>query len=363
MPEALDWSGFRHADNLLCVRLDGIGDLLMTTPALRALKEARPERKLTLLASPVCAEAARLIPEIDEVILYAAPWVKSSPENGNAEDLKIIQRLRSKQFDAAVIFTVFSQNPLPAALMCRLAGIPLTLAYCRENPYQLLSHWLPEEDSLSSMRHEVRRQLDLAAHTGAFPSSRHLSFKVPEEETCEIRFFLEENGLDPSMPFVMIHPGATAPSRRYPGEHFAAAADRIIEELDCQIVFTGSEEEMELVAGIRRLMKGPSLCLAGKISLARLGAVIASAALVISNNTSAAHMAAAIGTPVVDLYALTNPQHTPWAVASRVLYRDVPCKFCFKSVCPQGQQDCLRLVEPDEVVKAAGELLAVMERK
>ena len=70
-----------------------------------------------------------------------------------------------------------------------------------------------------------------------------------------------------------------------------------------------------------------------------------------------AHLSAAVGTPVVDLYALTNPQHTPWGVPHRVLFRDVPCRYCYKSVCPLGHNDCLHAIEPREVVAAACELL------
>ena len=104
-------------------------------------------------------------------------------------------------------------------------------------------------------------------------------------------------------------------------------------------------------------MDAPSESLAGRLDLGELVALIAAAPLLIVNNTGPAHIAAAVGTPVVDLYALTNLQHMPWGVASRVLYHDVPCKLCYKSVCPMGHHDCLRLVEPDAIVAAACELL------
>ena len=97
--------------------------------------------------------------------------------------------------------------------------------------------------------------------------------------------------------------------------------------------------------------------LAGELDLGRLGAAIKHASVVVSNNTGPAHMAAAIGTPLVDLYALTNPQHTPWQVESRVLFHDVPCRFCYKSICPQGHGDCLSKLEPARVVAAVGSLL------
>ncbi len=127
-----DWAGARK---ILCVRLDALGDVLMTTPALRALKEARSGRWITLLTSPAGAEAAALLPSVDEVIVYEAPWMKATAHRSDSRaDHALVKRLRDDHFDAAAIFTVYSQNPLPAAMLCTLADIPLRLAHCRENP-------------------------------------------------------------------------------------------------------------------------------------------------------------------------------------------------------------------------------------
>ena len=106
-------------------------------------------------------------------------------------------------------------------------------------------------------------------------------------------------------------------------------------------------------------MSSPSISLAGRLSVAVLGALIAEADLLVSNNTGPAHIAAAVNTPVVDLYALTNPQHTPWRVRSVVLSHRVPCRYCLKSVCPEGHNDCLRAIPPSSVVQAALSLLGV----
>src|SRR5438876_10841720 len=149
-----DWTDARR---VLCVRLDCLGDVLMTTPALAALK-ASGNRHLTLLASSEGAAIAPLLPMVDETIVYDAPWMKATslrPDGGC--DRAMIDRLRCEQFDAAVIFTVYSQNPLPAALLCHLAGIPLRLAHCRENPYHLLTDWVRECEPDVHIRHEVRR--------------------------------------------------------------------------------------------------------------------------------------------------------------------------------------------------------------
>ncbi|MBO0700981.1 MAG: glycosyltransferase family 9 protein, partial [Zavarzinella sp.] len=155
----------------------------------------------------------------------------------------------------------------------------------------------------------------------------------------------------------VMHVGASAASRRYPAGLFAAAAPDLAED-GVRLVFTGSAAEEELVELVRAGMGGFSHSLAGELTLAELAALLRRAPLLISNNTGPVHVACAVGTPVVDLYALTNPQHTPWGVPCRVLSHDVPCRNCYKSVCPEGHNDCLRRIPPAAVVQAALELLA-----
>jgi ADP-heptose:LPS heptosyltransferase len=188
---------------------------------------------------------------------------------------------------------------------------------------------------------------------GARTSDEKLSFAVPPAARATIRALFPRR----EKPLVVVHPGATAASRRYPPEQFARAADLVIEETGCQAVFTGDANEQELIRGVQEHMSRPSTSLVGRLDLAQLGALIDEADLLISNNTGPAHIAAALGTPVVDLYALTNPQHTPWQVECRVLYHDVPCRNCYKSVCPAGHHDCLKRVAPERVATAALELL------
>lgn len=353
------WS---EARNILCVRLDTLGDVLMTTPALRALKESPAQPRLTLLTSAAGAAVAPLIPEVDDVLIYAAPWMKATPPraDANVEDL-LIERLRSLQFDAAVIFTVFSQNPLPAAFLCYLAGIPLRLAHCRENPYQLLTDWVKDPEPADGIRHEVRRHLDLLASVDLRPSSERLSLSVSDDSRRRVRDLLETRGVVAGRPLIVVHPGASAASRRYAPRKFAAAARRLALEDGAQIVLTGSAEEAPLLDEVQSHLGVPCVPFAGRLGLEELAALIEAASVVLVNNTGPAHMAAALGTPVVDLYALTNPQHTPWQTPSRVLFHDVPCRNCFKSICPQGHHQCLDLVEPDAVVAAARELLSIRE--
>lgn len=350
---AAPWAAARR---LLAVRLDNLGDVLMTTPALRALREARPGRHITLLAGPAGAAVAPFVPEIDAVEVAEPPWMPGGEATPEAV-FALVDRLRRGHFDAVVIFTVYSQNPLPAALFCWLAGIPLSLAHCRENPYRLLSHWVADPEPHEMVRHEVRRQLDLVAGIGAVTVDERLSFRLRAADRERALARMQAAGVDPGRRRVVLHPGASAASRRYAPEQFAAVAEQLATRPDCQLVFTGADGERELVEQIRSRLRCPVASLAGALELGELAAVIDGAALLIANNTGPVHIAAALGTPVVDIYAMTNPQHAPWQVPHRVVYHDVPCRFCYRSVCPQGHHDCLRLLEPQRVAEAARALL------
>jgi lipopolysaccharide heptosyltransferase II len=349
------WS---EAQNILCVRLDTIGDVLMTTPAMQALKEGRADRRITLMTSPAGASIASLVPEIDEVIIYDAPWMKATaPRADSRPEYAMAEQLRQSGYDAAVIFTVYSQNPLPSAFLCYLADIPLRLAHCHENPYQLLTDWVPDPEPERLLRHEVRRQLDLVASVGCRIADERMSLRVPEDARKSVLNMLRQLHIDLERPWIVVHPGATAPSRRYPPEGFAQAARRLVLDAGYQVLFTGTGSEGALVKHIRAAMDASSYELVDRLNLGEMAALIELAPLLISNNTGPVHIAAALGTPVVNLYALTNPQHTPWGVPNRVLFHDVPCKYCYKSVCPEGHHHCLRLVTPEAIVQAACELL------
>jgi lipopolysaccharide heptosyltransferase II len=349
------WRGLKR---LLAVRLDAAGDVLMTTPALRALRATHPDR-LTLLTSPSGAAIATLLPELDDVIVYEAPWMKASTDVPDPTvDLAFVDRLRRERFDAAAIFTVHSQSPLPAALLTYLAGIDRRLAHCRENPYQLLTDWVPDPETDQPLRHEVRRQLDLLAQVGIAAADEHLSLHVPDVASRAVRRRLARLGLGARDPWIVVHPGATAPSRRYPAAAFGVVIRELHARTGWPILLTGDPSERDLVEDVRAAAGGLGTSLAGDLSIGELAALIAIAPLILTNNSAPAHIAAAVGTPVVDLYALTNLQHTPWAVPSRVLSVDVPCRGCRRSVCPLGHNRCLHAVDPLAVVEAVLDLAA-----
>lgn len=351
-------SRWHDAERLLCVRLDSLGDVLMTSPAMRALKESRPGRRITLLTSDSGAEGARLLPEIDDVIVFGAPWMKLPKAPPPEATLEMAERLRAGRFDGAVMFTVYSQSPLPAAMLCHLAGISRCLAHCRENPYHLISDRVEECEPGEFTRHEVRRQLDLVAAIGARADDERIRLAVPGTAVTAVEQMLAAAGLDRGRPWAVFHPGTTAPSRQYPPQMFAEAARTLVVEHGWQAVLSGVASEAPVVESVREMMGVRSVSLVGRLSIQEEAALLQLAPLLISNNTGTVHLAAGVGTPVVDLYALTNPQHTPWGVPQRTLSYPVPCAYCYKSACPEGHHLCLRGVTPESVVVAALELAA-----
>jgi len=188
-----------QARNILVVRLDSLGDVVMTTPAIAAIKHSTPSARITLLASHSGAAAAQHVPSLDDVIVYDAPWIQraNGADDERQGDLRIVDELARRRFDAAVIFTVCTQSALPAALMCRLAGIPLRLAHSRENPYELLTNWVPDaEVCASGMRHEVMRQLDLVRSVGFHACDERMQFRYSAAEVLSMRRNFVQSGGD-----------------------------------------------------------------------------------------------------------------------------------------------------------------------
>lgn len=351
---ANDWADVR---NVLCVRLDNMGDVLMSTPAIRALRTSGQGRTITLMASRCGGMLAPFLSDVDHCIVYDAAWVKND-STGLSQDRAAIQTLEEGCYDAAVIFTVYSQSALPAAVMCHLAGIPRVLAHSRENPYRLLNPWVRESEPESGIRHEVQRQLDLVAAVGATCANHRLAFRTRDADRASLHAVLRRRGIDVSQGWIVAHCGASAESRRYGASGFSRALS-LVETEGRRILLTGTTSEHRLIARIAASCAPGTdpVNLAGALTLGELACLIEDADLLISNNTGPVHIAAAVQTPVVDLYALTNPQHTPWQVAHRLLSCDVPCRYCYRSVCPQGHNACLNGIAPETVAQAATELL------
>jgi ADP-heptose:LPS heptosyltransferase len=353
---------WRDISNILAVRLDNLGDVLLATPAIHAIRRAIPLAKITLLASPVGAQVASLCPDIDAVIEYDAPWVdpwQTLPLDP-ARDFALIDQLSAERFDAAIIFTSFRQSPLPAAQLCYLAGIQLRLGATTDGAGSLLTTRHKHGDQIV---HEVVRGWNLIGAVGIENDGTGMMLDVPSDVRCGAESAWRGWAADRvGRPRIVVHPGCSMPARTYPGELFAEAIDELVRDLGATVAVTGSATESELVAKIGTLLdpqtRNSVRLVAGKLTFAQFAATIATADLTLTNNTGPMHLSAAVKTPVAALFALTNPpeQWRPWGVAHRLLYHDVDCRICFARICPL-EQECLRRVTPLEIVATVDELL------
>ena len=271
----------------------------------------------------------------------------------------MIAMIKERQFDGAIIFTSYHQSSLPAAYLCYLADIPLRLAASIDGPGSLLTtrHKHPER-----MMHEVERGLDLVNAIGLSTKALDLVLKVPSMARESIYEFLSVQNVDPFRPLLVIHPGCSMPARTYPYEMYAQVLDLLIERLGATVVVTGTQDEQTLVERlldrVQEHNRRAILACAGTLPFPDFCALIEAADLTITNNTGPMHIAAAVKTPVVALFALTNPpeQWGPWHVPHRQLYHDVSCRICYNRICPYNHE-CLRLVTPEQVADASKELL------
>jgi len=351
---------WQHASHILCVRLDTVGDVLMCTPAMRAIKQSRPGRQVSLLTSRGGAAAAPYLPEVDAVLQYCAPWVGSSAAHAPFIDAAMVQSLTAAQFDAAVIFSARHQSALPAAMLCYLAGIPLRLAHCRENPHHLLTHWVEDHEPGKLMRHDVQRQLDLVGSVGFEAESASLSFAVPEEDLSRVERHLASLGIGQHQRLVIMHPGANTRAPCFPAALWADVICGLWQRGGYAIVLAGEVQERPLIDEIRTLCRAPFHSLAGLLHPGQLGAAMRLASVVVCANASAAHMAMAVGTPQVNLHALAHPQRPLSPLAIRLQLPEARCNNCCQSTCAPGQCACTGALSPNQVIDA---ICSFAERK
>jgi ADP-heptose:LPS heptosyltransferase len=326
--------------HVLVARLDSMGDVLLSGPAVRAVGTAAS--RVTYLCGPMGEGAARLLPWVDEVVVHRAPWVELRPDPLDpAATLGLVEDLAARRIDRALILTSFHQSPLPLALLLRLAGVRWVGAISEDYPGSLvdLRHQVPDDI------HEVSRALSLAEAAG---------FRLPPGDAGRLAVELSPVANPPPTPpapYVVVHPGAAVPARAWEPWRAAELVSRLT-TAGHRVVVTGGAAEAPLTAKVAS--GGPSIDLGGKTSLPALAKVLAGAAAVIAANTGPAHLAAAVGTPVVSLFAPTVPaaRWHPWGVSHVLLgHQDLPCAGCRARLCPVPDHPCLD-VSPAQVEEA-----------
>lgn len=325
----------------LVVRLDNDGDVLLAGPTIRAVGASG--RRVALLCGPRGRQAAAGLPGVETVLEFRAPWIDPDPTPVDAAAIeRLIETVRAQCVDEALVLTSFHQDPLPMALVLRLAGVGRIGAICEDYPGTLLDVRHRVEDAL----HEVERGLSLAAAMG-----HHLA---PGDDD-RLRVRTASWSPPPSLgrsPYVVVHPGASVPARAWPAEHHAEVV-RALARRSITVLVTGGPGERALTAAVAQDLPGV-YDLGGETSFAELADLLSRAAAVVVGNTGPAHLAAAVGCPVVSVFAPTVPaaRWRPWRVPVRLLEREVVCAGCRARVCPVAQHPCMREISATEVLAA-----------
>ncbi|MDQ1619970.1 MAG: hypothetical protein QOE19_2539 [Actinomycetota bacterium] len=329
---------------VLVARLDADGDVLLAGPAVRAVAAAG---RVVLLVGPRGQQAARLLPGVDEVIVWAAPWIEPAPApTVSAEHVAALtHKLVARGVDEAVVLTSYHQSPLPLALVLRLAGVARISAISADYPGSLLDVRQPDPGDVP----EAERARSLAAAAGFTPPAGddgRLAVRRPLPDTAT---------LTGAGRYVVLHPGTSVTARAWPRERWLQTAE-LLSHHGSRVVVTGGPDERALTAAVAG---AGGVDLGGRTTLAQLADVLDRATAVVVANTGPAHLAAAVGTPVVSLFAPTVPARrwAPYGVPVVLLGDQLaPCRDTRATTCPVPGHPCLSSVTAHDVAGALSRL-------
>lgn len=328
-----------------------LGDLLCAVPALRALRAAVPAARVTLVGLPGAAEFVRRFGEyLDELLPLAGfPGLPEQPFDARS-CVNFLARLDRPPFDLVV--QLHGSGRVSNILALLLGGR-------RTAGYYEPGHFCPDTETFwpyPAQCSEVDRCLNLAQRLGAAPRGRQLEFPLTEQDQREFAAVAEAHGLGPE-PLVVLHPGARSATRRWPAERFASVARSLMRE-GLRVAVTGSADEQALTARVAALAGPPLLDLGGQTTLGGWAALIAQARLVVTNDTAASHLAAALGVPCVTIVLASQPHR--WRSGhperQRMVFHPVVCRPCPYETCPIGF-DCAQGVTVGQVLREARGLL------
>jgi lipopolysaccharide heptosyltransferase II len=320
--------------SILLIRPDHLGDLLFTTPTLRALREAFPQARITGLIGPWAEAVVASNPCLDEVMLCPFPGFARQPKRSIIEPYVVLGRyarlLREKEFDLAVVLRF---DHWWGALLAYLARIPRRVGYDMAEVKPFLTDAVPYVPS----RHEVEQNLALVEAAGVqgehpiTPAAYPLEFPLRAQDLAFAVRYLAEQGVGDDDPLVCIHPGAGAPVKLWRKEGWARVADALVKGYGAKVILTGSASEEPLVQAIAERMASQPLGAAGQTTLGGLAALMARCRLALGVDSGPLHLAVAVGTPTVHLYGPVDSRtFGPWGDPARhiVLTSDMDCIPC-----------------------------------
>ena len=337
---------------IIIVRMDRIGDVVLSTPAIQAVRDAYPDSRIAVLVRPYAREVVDGNPYVDEVITYD----ESGREKSLFGKIRFIADLKNKKFDLAIILHPKNSSHI----LAYLAGIPKRLGYDKKSGI-FLTKKIPHTKQYG-LKHEIDYTLGLLRYIGIESSDKSLHMPVNRPSEERIKSLFDKNGISQNDPVITIHPAASCRSRRWALERFAKASDALAEKYDAKIVIiSGPGDDKMMGDTVAALMKSEALNLAGKTSISDLASILRRSKLLISNDSGPVHISCAVGTPVISIFGRKDRGLSPerWGPVGKrdiALHKDVGCEICLAQNCKLGFK-CLDAISVEDVLACAEQIL------
>ncbi len=326
--------------NILAIKLRYLGDVLLATPTLHALKVAFPEARLTVLVNRGTDDILRGNPHVDEIL----PLDRGSI----LQQSRFILDIRRRRFDTVVDLTDGDR----AAFLTWISGASVRIGFNAEQRWT--GHCYTTVVTGGTGAHRIERDLAALAPMGIEPRDRIPQIWLGPEDVARVDQLAVQLGLAKDRSWVVIQPGARYWFKAWPPQRFAEVADRLHDRFGCQVLVAGSPQEAALTQAVVDHAKSPLLSIAGRSDVRMLAALLKRSTLFIGNDTGAMHIAAAVGTPVVGLFGPSNPlEWGPRGGRAETIYKGLDCRICFHPTCRRGEDNCMKLITVEEVLAAA----------
>lgn len=333
--------------SILFIRLYFIGDVLLSTPVLDALKRTFPDARLTALIRKRARDVLINNPNVDEIIEYDAVERYHSPFWQG----RLALDLRRERYDLAVDLT----GDLRSSWILLVSEPGFRVGFNHAGTGFLLDRRIP----YTARGHGVDHLLSSVESIGATTDDRSPRIYLTDGETERAAELVRGAGVDAARGFAGLAPGANWPFRRWSPERFGALARLIRERFGMPSVVTGSEGDSGLAEAVVEHSGGSAVSLAGRCDIRGLAGVASEAAVFVANDSGPLHVAASQGTPVVGLFGPNTPEvYAPRGAPSRVIWHRYPCSPCNQKQCVREDDPCMAAISVDEVFEAVGSLMS-----
>lgn len=341
---------------ILIIRTDRIGDVLLSTPAIKAVRENFPQSHISVMVRPYARDIVLGNPYIDEVIIYD----KYGAQRRLWSTFKFAWALRRKKIDLALILHPTNR----AHLLTFLAGINRRVGFNRKMGFLLTDKI--EHTKQQGQRHELEYTLDVIRYLGILPPDHNscgngLFMPIRKDSEMYIEEFLSGQGYRAGEKMIAIHPGASCPSKIWPAQRFAQVADSLVEEFGAKAVIVAGPDDLDIARNMIGLMRHACIDAIGKTTVSQLASLLRRSCLFVSNDSGPVHIAVALGVPVVAIFGRCQPglsfqRWGPTGKNSAILHKEVGCKPCLAHNC-QRDFACLKAISAEEVLHAVRKLL------